>query len=125
MQLSAERILLLLMSATQAVWMVSWIIGRWTQRQEISNVELGKRITVLESRPDATLMDRDIKTAHLRMDQAGRQMSDLATDIQGIDQRMRMIFVSKELAEEWLRESREDRRQLWESIETLRRRGNR
>ena len=97
------KLLLLVLSFTWGGWMISLAIGRWTRGQE----------------GDVRVLTSDITRAHQRLDHAGLKMSDLAGDLQGIETRMRKEFVPMLLAEEWLRDSRHDREQLWKAIDRL------
>lgn len=113
--------LLGVLTLAQALWLLSWIIGRWTQRQDISNAELNKRLGALELKPDATVLENSIKAAHARMDSAGKEMSNYATELQGLETRFRGIFIPRELANEWRLQEQADRVHLWKAIDDLQR----
>lgn len=62
----------------------------------------------------------DLARMELRLDLAGKRLSDLATTIQALPHDLRQIFVSRELFEARLDESVRDRKTLWHEIEKLR-----
>lgn len=113
--------LLGVLTLAQALWLLSWIVGRWTQRQEISNAELHKRLSALELKTSADILDNSIKAAHTRMDAAGREMSNFATELQGLETRFRLIFTARELSNEWRLQEQADRGHIWKAIEELQR----
>lgn len=68
------------------------------------------RMEAIETRVDS--VDR-------RMDRAGKQMSDFASNLQGLPERLRKDFVTRERLEDLLTESRNDRAALWTHVQKL------
>ena len=55
-----------------------------------------------------------------RLDQSGEHISDLATAVQGLPERLRSVFVTKEVFELYGSESRDDRAGLRRDVSDLR-----
>lgn len=54
-----------------------------------------------------------------RMDRAGHEMSNLASEVQGLPDRMRRECISMELATQMFAESARDRDRIWQEIAKL------
>jgi len=80
--MTREQWLLTILSLSWSGWMVSFVVGKWVQRREGSTEIPLYRITQLEA----------------RMDRAGDKMSDLANAVQGMPERLRDEFVTRQ---EW------------------------
>ena len=117
---AVERALLIVVSITQATWVASWIVGRWTQRQEVSISELSRRLCLLEGKPDGVILAHDVEQLLIRVDRAGKKQSDLVNTLQGMEERLRHSFLPREVADQWVRESREDRMELRRMLIELR-----
>ena len=60
-----------------------------------------------------------LTTLEERMDTAGRELSDLTTDVQGLPERMRGTFMPLDRAADFVRESKDDRLRLQSQIDFL------
>ena len=77
--------------------------GRWVQSR-IDDIErMGNRVANLEG----------------RMDRAGKQMSDIATDLQGLPEELRGIFLSRESFAQFAQQNADERAQLRREVERL------
>lgn len=75
-------------------------IHRWVQDRKVYETSDNGRIKALEN----------------RMDRAGTEMSDIATDVQSLPERMRQEFVTQKLFDLEISHSKEDRERLWGAI---------
>lgn len=92
----------------------------------IASLKLGaKGDRILFGKPEELvrrleLLETDVVAKHLlvlqRLDRTGEKMSTLATEVQGLPERFRTIFISSERATDLLAESREDRKRLWDEV---------
>ena len=67
-------------------------------------------------------VEREVKEHARRMDKHGLEYSQLFTKVQALPETLRTMFVPREIAAEWLDESRRDRAKLHQDFEELRRR---
>lgn len=77
------------------------------------NLEL--RLTQIEQNLPPYLGPR-LQNIDDRMDRAGKECSRLATEVQGMPERIRKDFVTRERFDDWVKDSKEDRTELWEAV---------
>lgn len=95
-----------------AVWLL-WslrgaFVAGWNVQKFIRQFEEHKRQS-----------DEEIDGLKLRMDRAGVAMSDLATDVQGLPERLRVEFLPRRESELIQKESEVDRERLWQEVRDL------
>lgn len=71
----------------------------------------------LISRPE--LLAERLKQVEIRMDRAGEKISDLASAVQGLPESLRRTFLPRELADEYVLESRADRKALHAQLDRV------
>ena len=95
------RSLVFAMTGTQVLWGVSWAVSRWVGNTEHAGDDLKAQVAEIKR----------------RMDQAGRKISDLTSDVNGLEERVRKEFLPRTEATLLTDESRRDRQRLWEVLE--------
>ena len=66
------------------------------------------------------IIERTQEAQKERLDHAGAKLSDLASHVQGLPERLREQFLSLDRANDIIAESRADRVRIWQAIDQLR-----
>ena len=89
-------------------WMISLLLLAW---------KLGAKGQQIMQGPEV-LAER-IRQVEIRLEHAGEKISTLTTAVQALPESLRATFLAKELADEYVSESRNDRRTLHQQIDKL------
>ena|SRR3990167_734966 len=102
-------------SIIQSVVMTGALVLIWLLRRSFQSgswsTDLVARLAVLERSHDAHTE---------RLNHTGAKLSDLASTVQGLPERLREHFLPLDRANDWNAESRTDRVRIWQAIDQLR-----
>jgi hypothetical protein len=83
----------------------------WTVRSAFRSGQWATKLEQRVSNNEQRFHDMDE-----RLDQAGEQMSKIATAVQGLPERFREIFVTQREFDKAIEDSKADRRDLWSTL---------
>lgn len=81
--------------------------------------QLGKWSTTVDRSADFDALRESIRAIHRRLDDAGEKASDLASAVQGMPERIRRDFITRDEFTIMTENGREDRMRLWQEIARL------
>lgn len=108
-------IIVSLLLVREGVQLVKYLVARMNgQRSAPHNPGPGalhEKLSEIEQR---------LKDVERRMDKAGNKLSELASEVQGLPERLRGIFLPLDRAHDLVEESKVDRTRLWAELAKLR-----
>lgn len=93
--------------------------GKFMQRVDRPQTQLQGNRDHVDSIVLIAALDKRVTAGEVRMERAGKEMSDLATYVQGFDAKMRLIFPAQGECDAKMHESESDRKQIRTEIERI------